>query len=41
MKKILLFVIAIQQLISFGQNSPCVNDVSTDPENPFNLIQKR
>lgn len=36
MKKIILFVLATQQLISFGQSSPCVNEVSTDPEDPYN-----
>lgn len=36
MKKLLLFLIVIHQLYGFGQNSPCVNEVSTNPENPTN-----
>lgn len=36
MKKLIILLLAFQQCISFGQNAPCVNDVSTDPNAPSN-----
>lgn len=36
MKKILFIIILLQQWTSLSQNSPCVNNVSTDPNSPFN-----
>lgn len=36
MKKLILILIVILHSYIFGQNSPCVNGVSTNPENPYN-----
>ena len=35
-RKILILLLALQPCLSYGQNSPCVNNVSTNPDDPTN-----